>query len=113
MIVTLLTIALAYVWLLYETDWLKVRLPMGETDAEYDSRVLNQLDAEYKASAQYKYDQAYGEWLRRRYEPILVRGFDDYMEDYPQDKWLEKEEQLSARRNGEMIYQRGVRVYGR
>ena len=52
MIVSLVLMSLALAWLGYESDWLRVRLPVRETLSEYDKRILTQLelrDREYQA----------------------------------------------------------------
>ena len=44
MIATLIIIALAFVWLLKETDYLRVRLPVGKADARVKPSIIPQVE---------------------------------------------------------------------
>ena len=105
MFITILIVSLAFAWLGYESDWLTIRLPCDETDAEYDKRILTAMRIEWEAQ-----QLQYREWLTERYEPTLTYGSiegNKIDKIDPRDRWMVAEEDLTKRRNGEMIYQRG------
>ena len=112
MIATLLVIALAFYWMLRETDYLRVNL-CGESLAEYDKRILGEMEREW-LEKQAEKEKQYQEWLKQRYEPKYIHTCLDKCQpqsnDYPQYKWKRVEEDREKRRNGEMIYQRGRHV---
>ena len=106
MIPSLIIIALAFAWLGYESDWLRIRLAIGETDAEYDKRILTAMRIEWEEK-----QSAYREWLTERYEPALVYGSIEgskLTNIDPRDQWMIEAEDLTKRRRGEMLYQRGT-----
>ena len=103
MVASIITIILAFIWLLIESDFMRVRLPVEETIKEYDHRILSDIKLEWEAK-----ETRYQEWLAKRYELIVKICFQrDYDKIDPRDKWMQDEEDSNKRRNGEMIYQRG------
>ena len=101
MVTLSIILALAFTWLLYETDWMRVRLPGRESLAQYDKRILEAMQIEWDN------DKSYRDWLAKRYEPKLKYGVADTdAVDLP-NKGQAADDDLRARRNGEMIYQRG------
>ncbi len=103
MIATILILSLAFYWLGLETDWLRIRLEMGETLDQYDKRILTTMESKYTPEE----ELAYQEWLKKRYEPKYKWGAPADNQIDPRYKWMVIEEDLEKRRNREMIYQRG------
>jgi len=104
MIIASIIIGLAFYWLGVETNWLRVRLEVGESLQEYDKRILASIEADW-LQRQIEYQA----WLEEYHAPILKYGSLQDNQIDPRDKWLKTEEDLTKRRNGEMIYQRGVK----
>jgi len=103
MILSILIILSGFYWLMLESNFLRVRLPVGNDYAEYDKMILAQIKAEWEAK-----EQAYQDWIDKRYEPKLRLCLQQDKDTIDRrDKWLAENEDLQARRNGEMIYQRG------
>ena len=103
---------LAFTWLGYETDWMRVRLLVGVISIWHDELPyhIGYQDSDFvdADALNWKHTEAeYQAWLDKRYKPKLVYGFRDHAIDYPQYKWQADEEDLRKRRAGEMIYQRG------
>jgi len=117
MITAIIIIGIAFLWLRYETQWLTIRLECGETIEQFDRRVLKAIEDDwYKEQAEK--EAQYQAWLAKRYEvkirhPSLAKIPVDNDADYPQYDYLNKEEDLENRRQGNMLYQRGVKVYDR
>ena len=117
MIAALTIIGIAFYWLLRETDYLRVRLPVGYIECELDIDFDHTYDgSDFIYYSDYELllekaieDKAYQDWLTKEREPKLVYGGIDRTSDYPQYNWQAVEEGLTKRRNGEMLYQRGVR----
>ena len=106
MIVTIIIVSLALTWLGYETKWLTIRLATDETYAEYDKRILGGM-----TNKVIEYELKYQDWLKERYEPALVYGSIEgskLTNIDPRDRWMVEDEDLTKRRNGEMLYQRGT-----
>ena len=116
MIPAIIIISLAYYWLMLETDWLRVRLIIGELflDAEIDTSGYDGSDglcpddlgaARQEAIENFKYDQ----WLEERYAGTYKYGSapTNRMDDLCQiDKLAVIEDDLAQRRSGTAIYQR-------
>lgn len=101
--IPIVIIGLAFAWLLYETDSLRVRLLAGsELPKDWFEDFVNNYYAEYD---DYHADAAYRKWLNRRYAVKYTRNNISNEID-PKDKWMDDTEKLTARRNGEMLYQR-------
>lgn len=115
MIPALVAILGAWLWLMRETDWLRIHLAIGETLAEYDRRILRQIEIEYLAEhgeTYQEYETRYQAWLVNYYapKPLPAYAISQVLIDRkaidPRDRWQAEDEDLRARRNGEMIYQR-------
>ena len=112
MIATILIVGLAFYWLCRETDYLSIRLEAWESIEQFDKRFMSSLEKDYEienGETYLEYEERYQLFLKYRYAPKLVYGNIKDCEDKvdARDQWMQKEENLQARRNGEMIYQRG------
>ena len=116
----LLTILPALYWLMRETNWLTIRLERYEIswyidvgddpsplEDEYIDALLGYANNNHEGKYEDKKEAEYHAWLQERYADKLVLGTGHEAVDYPQYSWMAKEENQQARRNGEMIYQRG------
>jgi len=107
MIATIITILIALYWLMIESDWLTVRLPVDETIKEYDYRVLSKIRIETEQK-QIDEDKAYPLWLKQRYTTTFKICYQADRESLNhRDARAAAQESLDKRRSGEMIYQRG------
>jgi len=113
MIPAIFIISLAFIWLGYETDWLRVRLLIGsfidlDIDYNYDGSDSDYL-ADYESQLQESISNAeYQSWLDEYHAPKYRYGTIAENQIDRRDRWMAKEEGLQARRNGEMLYQRGI-----
>lgn len=116
MIVTIIIVSLALGWLGRETDWLRVRLLVGSGIAIDDLIIdieneFDGSDADFSMDYDLQLKEAkqeidYQEWLNKRYAPKYKYGSPRENTIDPRDKWMVIEDDLRARRNKEMIYQR-------
>ncbi len=122
MIISLSVIVISFYWLLRETHWLTIQLVIGYVDCpfyyDYDSK-YDGSDRIYNDDYQEQLDKAiedytYEKWLEKQSEPIYIHSSlaprawaKNIKEVDPRDKWMAVEEDLTKRRSGEMIYQRG------
>jgi len=105
--IAIIIIILAFTWLLLESDFMRVRLPVAETIKEYDNRMLYNIKMEWTLN-KIAEDLRYNRWLEKRYAPVIKICFQRDRETInPRDQWMQDEEDSSKRHNGEMIYQRG------
>ena len=109
MITAIIIISLAFIWLGKESDWLRVRLPVGVPflDVEIDETGYDGNDglspddledARQEAIENFKYDQ----WLAKRYAPKYSYG------SLPNSRkqGLNVDDDLAQRRAGVALYQR-------
>lgn len=117
----MITIAIAFVWLGQETNWLRARLPAGpgwphadlelETDEDCDDYCyVAELGLEFEAFLDY--EARYQAWLTNvRYKPMPVprtwieRAAKRDAVD-PRDRWQADDEDKEERQSGEQLWQR-------
>jgi len=115
MIATIVIISLALYWLGRETDWLRVRLLVGsimadaDIELDYDGSDIDYL-ADYESQLQEAItDAAYYAWLKEYHAPKYRYASPKENQVDPRYRWMVKEDDVRARRNGEMLYQhRGI-----
>lgn len=114
MIAAIIIISLALGWLLIETNFMRVRLLVGcfediDHELNFDGSDIDYLADYERQLEEAVLDADYQAWIDERHAPKLVynnRHNGDKVA--PRDKWLVLEEDLTKRRLGEMIYQRGI-----
>jgi len=124
MITTIVLVSLAYYWLLLESNFLRINLCQSGYDLDFDSErpdedydyynsedfieAMNDLDEFIIKEAAYLKWLEYPVVARWTFRPTpKQRAAAHKYDDYPQYRWMDLEEKRRARRNGEMIYQRG------
>ena len=70
MIATIIIVGIALGWLAYETDWFTVHLLIGESESEYDKRIIGAMLEEAV-----KEDRAYQDWLDHLYDLKPAHGY--------------------------------------
>jgi len=111
MIVVIIIIGVAWGWLMVKTDWLRIRLMVGEhhqldMEPDYDGSNSVYLDDYQLQLDETLRDYQYQCWLDKRYEVKYSWGSLKENTIDHRDKWLKVEEDLAKRRRGEMLYQR-------
>lgn len=112
MLPAIIIISMAIVWLGLETDWLRVNLIGCIPDADME-RNFDGSDHVYLADYESQLEEAvlnaeYQSWLDEYHAPKFSMKLVVDNSVSPKDKWLVVEEDLRARRQGEMLYQRGI-----
>jgi len=110
----IIILILAFAWLLIETDYMRVRLPVGTFTHNWTDELPYEIgyqDTDFADDLlpvwKWKHtDAQYQAWLRTQNTKLVYCPVDMTI-DYPQYQDLQALEDLDKRRHGEMIYQRG------